>query len=90
MRSVALMSESNRLNNFATSSKDLGDGLSRSASSMATAGSDMYETLAMLTGGAEITQSASEFGNFLKISSMRIRGRKFMPPHRESLCAVCA
>ena len=76
MRSVTLMGESNRLNKFATDSKSLGDGLSKSASSMATAGSDMYETLAMLTGGAEITQSAGEFGNFLKISSMRIRGMK--------------
>lgn len=63
-------------NDFATSSADLGEGLSKSASSMKTAGSDLYETLAMLTGGAEITQSAGEFGNFLKIASMRIRGMK--------------
>lgn len=64
------------LNNFATSSADLGEGLSRSASAMATAGTDMNKTLAMLTGGAEITQNAGEFGNFLKVASMRIRGMK--------------
>lgn len=63
-------------NKFATSSADLGEGLSKSASAMKTAGSDMHETLAMLTGGAEITQSAGEFGNFLKVASMRIRGMK--------------
>lgn len=63
-------------NNFATSAADLGTGLSKSASAMSAAGTDMYKTLAMLTGGAEITQNAGEFGNFLKVSSMRIRGMK--------------
>ncbi len=61
---------------YTTSAADLGDGLSRSASAMATSGTDINKTLAMLTGGAEITQNASEFGNFLKIGSMRIRGMK--------------
>lgn len=61
---------------YATSTADLGDGLSRSASAMAASGTDINKTLAMLTGGAEITQNASEFGNFLEISSMRIRGMK--------------
>lgn len=63
-------------NSFATSAADLGEGLSNSASAMNAAGTDMYKTLAMLTGGAEITQDAGEFGNFLKVSSMRIRGMK--------------
>lgn len=63
-------------NNFATSSADLGEGLQKSASAMNTAGTDLNHTLAMLTGGAEITQSAGEFGNFLKVASMRIRGMK--------------
>lgn len=61
-------------NNFATSSADLGEGLSNSASSLATAGNDIQHSLAMLTGMAEITQSASESGNALKILSMRVRG----------------
>lgn len=63
-------------NKFATSSSDLGEGLQKSASAMNTAGTDLNHTLAMLTGGAEITQSAGEFGNFLKVASMRIRGMK--------------
>lgn len=63
-------------NKFATSSSDLGEGLQKSASAMNTAGTDLNHTLAILTGGAEITQSAGEFGNFLKVASMRIRGMK--------------
>ena len=63
-------------NKFATSAADLGEGLSKSASAMNAAGTDMYKTLAMLTGGAEITQNAGEFGSFLKVASMRIRGMK--------------
>ena len=72
---IEIVNMYNKLGNeFATSAKDLGSGLSKSASSMATAGTDINKTLAMLTGGSEITQSATEFGNFLKVSSMRLRG----------------
>lgn len=63
-------------NNFATSAANLGDGLSRSASSMKLAGTSANETLAMLTGISEITQNAPEAGNALKIFSMRVRGMK--------------
>lgn len=41
---------------------------------MATAGNDIDQTLAMLTGMAEITQNATESANALKILSMRVRG----------------
>lgn len=64
------------MNDFATSASALGDGLSKSASSMKLAGASMNQTLAMLTGMAEITQNANESGNALKIFSMRIRGMK--------------
>lgn len=75
--SITIIDMLNKLGNeFATSAAALGDGLSHSASAMATAGTDLNKTLAMLTGGTEITQNASEFGNFLKIGSMRIRGMK--------------
>lgn len=74
---ITIVNKYNKLGNeFATSAKELGDGLSRSASAMATAGTDINKTLAMIAGGSEITQNASEFGNFLKVSSMRIRGMK--------------
>lgn len=76
-RAVTVIDPLNELgNNFATDAAALGEGLSKSASAMNAAGTDMYKTLAMLTGGAEITQSAGEFGNFLKTASMRIRGMK--------------
>lgn len=72
---IEIVNMYNKLGNeFATSAKDLGSGLTRSASSMATAGTSINKTLALLTGGSEITQNATEFGNFLKVSSMRIRG----------------
>ena len=75
--SITVVDKLNKLGNeFATSSADLGTGLTKSASAMATAGTDINKTLAMLTGGTEITQNASEFGNFLKVGSMRIRGMK--------------
>lgn len=75
--SMTIIDQLNKLGNeFATSSADLGEGLSKSASALKTAGTDLNHTLALLTGGAEITQSAGEFGNFLKVASMRIRGMK--------------
>ena len=43
---------------------------------MALANNSIQQTLAMITGGAEITQEAGEMGNTLKILSMRIRGMK--------------
>ena len=62
------------MNEFATTSADIGEGLSNSASSLATAGNDFDQSVAMITGMSEITQSASEAGNALKIVSMRLRG----------------
>lgn len=75
--SITIVDALNELgNNFATSAGDLGQGLTKSASALHAAGTDIKETLAMLTGGTEITQNATEFGQFLKTSSMRIRGMK--------------
>ena len=61
-------------NTFATDAKSLGAGISNAASSLAVAGNDFDQSLAMLTGMAEITQEAGEAGNALKILSMRLRG----------------
>lgn len=75
--SITIVDKLNKLGNeYATSAAALGDGLARSASAMSTSGTDINKTLAMLTGGTEITQNASEFGNFLKVGSMRIKGMK--------------
>lgn len=63
-------------NNFAVSSGDLGDGLANSAAALAVAGNDIDQTIALLTAGTEITQSASEMGNSIKVLSLRLRGMK--------------
>jgi hypothetical protein len=87
--SITIVDKLNKLGNeYATSAAALGDGLSRSASAMATSGTDINKTLAMLTGGTEITQNASEFGNFLKVGSMRIRG-KLLCLHTRKVCMQC-
>lgn len=49
-------------NKFSVSAAGIGEGLSNSASALALAGNDLNETIALLTGGAEITQNASEMG----------------------------
>lgn len=75
--SVTIVDRLNELgNNYAVSSADLGAALARSASSLHLAGTSIDKALAMVTGGAEITQKPAEFGNFLKIAVMRIRGMK--------------
>ena len=73
--SEKIINSYNKLGNeFAVTSADIGEGISNSASSLATAGNDFDQSVAMLTGMSEITQSASEAGNALKIVSMRLRG----------------
>lgn len=75
--SISIVDKYNKLGNeFATSSKDLGEGMSNAASMLALGGTDMNKALALLTGGAEITQSAGELGNALKIGQMRVQGMK--------------
>lgn len=61
-------------NEFATSAADIGTGISNAASSLSTANNSFDQSVAMITGMAEITQEAGEAGNALKILSMRLRG----------------
>lgn len=76
-QAISIVNKYNKLGNeFATSSKDLGEGMSNAASMLALGGTDMNKALALLTGGAEITQSAGELGNALKIGQMRVQGMK--------------
>ncbi|RKJ68908.1 phage tail tape measure protein [Roseburia sp. 1XD42-69] len=75
--SITIVDSLNRLGNeFATDAKSLGDGLRNAASSMAVAGNDINQTLAILTGGGEITQNVGELANGLRVVSMRLRGMK--------------
>lgn len=74
---ISIVDKFNKLGNeFAVSSSSLGKGLKVSASSLAVAGNDINKSLAMLTGGGEITQDIGELGNGLKTISLRSRGMK--------------
>ena len=68
--------ESNRVNEFAVTAAGIGTGLSNSASAMKASNTTFEQTVALLTGITEITQSPSEAGNFLRTASMRVRGMK--------------
>lgn len=63
-------------NNYATSAGDLGAGINRMASTMSMSNVSLEKSLAILTGGAEITQDAEELGNAIKVSVLRMRGQK--------------
>ena len=82
--------ESNRMNSFALSNKDLADALQVSSASMSAANNSFEQTLALITAGTEITQDASRVGNGLRTISMRIRGRKSMPSNAETRWPCCA
>lgn len=74
---ITIVDSLNKLGNeFATDAASLGEGLKNSASSMAVAGNDINQTLALITGGGEITQNVGELGNALRVASMRLRGMK--------------
>lgn len=75
--SITIVDSLNKLGNeFATDAKSLGEGLSNAASAMSLGGMSLEKTLALLTGGAEITQEAGELGNALKVGQMRVMGMK--------------
>ena len=75
--SMIIVDSLNKLGNeFATDAKSLGEGLKTTASSMAAAGNDLHQTLAILAGAGEITQNVSELSSGLQVVSMRLRGMK--------------
>lgn len=75
-QAISIVDKYNKLGNeFATSAQDLGEGMSNAASMLSLGGTDLNKALALLTGGSEITQSAGELGNALKIGQMRIQGK---------------
>lgn len=50
--------------------------MTKSASALDAANNSFEQSVALLTGGTEITQNANEMGSALKVISMRIRGMK--------------
>ena len=60
---ITVVNELNKLSNeFAVDAAGLGDGLKRAASTMSFTGNTMEQTLALLTGGGEITQDLASLG----------------------------
>lgn len=75
--SIKIVDIYNKLGNeFAVSSKDIGEGVKNSASALALQGNTIEQTVAMLTGGGEITQEVGELGNMLKVASLRLASMK--------------
>lgn len=75
--SIDIVDKLDNLNNrYAVDAKGLGEGLTKSASAMYAANNTLDETLALLTGGGEITQNLAEMGAALRTTAMRIRGQK--------------
>lgn len=64
------------MNRYAVSAEDVGEALTKCASTMSIAGNTIQETSAMATGITEVTQDPAKAGNALKIVSLRLRGMK--------------
>lgn len=63
-------------NRFSISSKGIGDALLRSASSLATAGNTLDESIALITAMNEVVQDPDVVGTSLKTISSRLRTTK--------------
>lgn len=60
-------------NNFAISSKGVGDALLNSASSLATANNTLEESIALITAGNNVIQNPEKVGTAIKTISMYLR-----------------
>lgn len=63
-------------NEYAVSAANVGDALSRSASSLQLAGNTIEQAAGMATGITEVIQDASKAGSTLNVVSLRLRGMK--------------
>lgn len=63
-------------NNFAISSEGIGSALQRSASSLAAAGNNLNESIALVTGMNAVVQDPEKVGTALKTISMFLRAAK--------------
>lgn len=63
-------------NKFPTSSKDIGEILSRSSSALSEANNTLEQAVALGTTAQSVAQDASKVGNALKTISLRIRSSK--------------
>ena len=67
----------------------VGEGMTKAASVMEMAGATIEEAAGMITGGGAVTQDFNAFGNALKVSALRIRGKTFCL-HTRKGCMLCA
>lgn len=74
--SVGNNTESNSLNNFAITSKGIGDALQKSASALVEGGNTIDEAIALVTGANSVVQNPEVVGTALKTLSLRLRGAK--------------
>ena len=75
--SIKIVDKLNEVGNkFSISSAGLGEGLRRSAASLAIANSSLDESLALITAANEVIQDPSEAGNSVKILALRLTGAK--------------
>lgn len=63
-------------NNFAISSKGIGDALVRSAAALSSAGNDLDESIALVTAANNVVQDPDKVGTALKTVSMFLRAAK--------------
>lgn len=64
------------MNNFSVTSKDVGEGLKRSASALATAGNTIDESIALLVAGNNVVQDIDVVATALKTSALRLTTTK--------------
>lgn len=62
------------MNNYAISTADLADSLTRSSAALVAAGNSLEQASALTVAGNTILQDPESVGNALKVVSMRIRG----------------
>lgn len=63
-------------NKYAISSEGISEALQNSSAALKMANNDLDESIALITTGNKIFQSAEEMGNTLKVVSARLRGQK--------------
>lgn len=63
-------------NNFAITSKGIGDALQKSASALYEAGNTLDESIALVTAANSVVQNPEQVGTALKTLSLRLRGAK--------------
>lgn len=76
-------------NKMATSNDEIVEMLKRSSAAMNAANNSIKDTIALESAAVQITRNAETTGTAFRTISMRIRGKKSMPPYMETymLCA---